>query len=281
MSVIKRFIKRFRRMSLIYRYLRDGLEVSKKPTLSTLGFNFQGNNIMKNGIFEPEETRIFMSLVKQVDTFVNIGANIGYYSCIALNLEKHVVAFEPIEHNVKILMNNIAANNWESRVEIYPIALSNGVGITKIHGGGTGASLIEGWAGADDNYFTLIPTSTLDLVLNTRFSGRKLLILVDIEGSEKMMLEGATSIISMTPKPIWIMEITFNEYWSEEGTLNPNLIETFNFFWKNDYDSWLISNQPRIVLAHEILSMVESGIDTLIHRNFIFIEKGLEPYSIK
>jgi hypothetical protein len=77
------------------------------------------------------------------------------------------------------------------------------------------------------------------------------------------------------------MEITFKEHWSQEDTLNPNLIETFNFFWKNDYDSWLISDQPRIVLPNEILSMVESGIDTLIHRNFIFIEKGSNPYFIK
>jgi hypothetical protein len=77
-----------------------------------------------------------------------------------------------------------------------------------IYGGGTGASLIKGWADAIDTDSTLVPCSTLDTVLRGRFSDARCLLMVDIEGAEKLMLEGASSFLDMSPKPIWFMEIS-------------------------------------------------------------------------
>ena len=134
--IAKPIVERIPRLAMLYRYLRDSWQINKEPQETAMGFKFVGDQSMQNGQFEPEETQIVKNILPNVDVVINVGANIGYYCCIALSQEKHVVAFEPITLNLRYLMRNIIANNWESRIEVFPIALSNSVGIVEIYGGG-------------------------------------------------------------------------------------------------------------------------------------------------
>jgi FkbM family methyltransferase len=239
-----------------------------------MGFKLAGNQSMQQGSFEIEETEVTRKILKKVDTLINVGANIGYYCCIALSLGKHVVAFEPIPSNLNYLLRNIKANNWEDEIEVFPLALSNKVGIIKMYGGGTGASLVKGWAGSSEKYVTLVPNSTMDIVLGSRFQGDKLFIIVDIEGAEKLMLEGASSFLFMKPKPIWLMEISVSEHQPKGNNINPNLFATFEMFWDMDYEAWTADKQCRRIHPDEVKSIVKSNRDTLLTHNFLFIERG-------
>jgi FkbM family methyltransferase len=154
---------------------------------------------MENGSFEPIETSLVKRIFPKVDFVVNVGANIGYYVCQALHSNKKVFAFEPIEKNIKYLLRNIKANNWQDNCEIFPVALGNKNTILEIYGGGTGASLIKGWAGTHERFSTLVPCLTLNDLLGNRLSGNNIFIIVDIEGAENMMLEGATKLLEMNP----------------------------------------------------------------------------------
>ena len=62
---------------------------------------------MQIGEFEPEETEIFLSIIKDVDVLVNVGANVGYYCALALSHNKYVYAFEPIQLNLNTLLKNM------------------------------------------------------------------------------------------------------------------------------------------------------------------------------
>src|SRR5450759_2502133 len=108
------------------------------PKDTPMGFKLIGHESMEKGLFEPEETHIVGKLLDQVDAFVNVGANIGYYCCLALLKNKPTIAFEPEPQNLKFLLKNIKANNWGDKIEIYPIAISSGVGVVDIYGGTTG-----------------------------------------------------------------------------------------------------------------------------------------------
>lgn len=110
------------------------------PKETPMGFKLIGNESMEQGLFEPEETYLICKLLDHVDTFLNVGANIGYYCGHALLKKKPTIAFEPEPQNLKYLLKNIKANNWESMIEIYPVAMSNKVGIVEIYGGSTGVS---------------------------------------------------------------------------------------------------------------------------------------------
>ena len=270
-------VERYSKLAMTYRYMRDSWkQIYKEPQETSMGFKLSGNLAMQNGQFEPEETQIVKRILSHVDVVINVGANIGYYCCIALSHKKYVVAFEPIDLNFRYLLRNITANNWESRIEVYPIALSNKVGVIDIYGRGTGASLVKGWAGTPEKYVNLVPSSTLDNMLGSRFQSKRCLMIVDIEGAEHLMLEGASSIIDMEPKPIWMMEISTIEHQPKGISINPNLSSTFQIFWNRGYEAWTADKQCRIIHPDEIEEIVKSGIGTLQTHNFLFIEKGIK-----
>ncbi|MCC7361494.1 MAG: FkbM family methyltransferase [Anaerolineales bacterium] len=273
-SLLKSIAERFPKIALTYRLVRDGWQAFDKPEETPLGFKFVGNRAMRQGAFEPEETEIVLRLLQSVDVFLNAGANIGYYCCIALSRNKPVVAFEPMALNLQCLLVNVKANNWESMLEAFPLALSNKVGIVEMYGSGTGASLVKGWAGTSEQNATLVPTSTLDIVLGARFQGRRCLILVDIEGAEKQMLEGASTFLCFEPKPIWMVEISVSEHQPQGTKVNANLLETFQIFWARGYEAWTANKQCRQVHPEELEAIVTSGNDTLHTHNFLFMEKG-------
>ncbi|NOT97676.1 MAG: FkbM family methyltransferase [Sideroxydans sp.] len=271
---MKPVIEYFPNLAMAYRHVRDSWQIYEEPQETPMGFKFVANQLMQSGQFEPEETKIVNQIVPCVDVVINVGANVGYYCCIALSLGKYVVAFEPINVNLRYLLRNIKANNWESRIEVYPMALSNKVGVIEIYGGGTMASLVKGWAGTPEQHVTLVPSTTLDNALNTRFQGKLCFMLVDIEGSEQLMLEGASLIINMVPRPVWMIEVSISEHQPKGIIVNPNLSSTFNLFWNNGYEAWTADSQCRIICPDEIKKIVETGMDTIHAHNFLFIEKG-------
>lgn len=266
--------RRLPSVAMAYRYIRDNGRIMDEPRETSMGFKMLGNKPMAEGDFEPDETAIVRVLLDSVDVVVNAGANIGYYCCLSLQQGKHVVAFEPMVSNLRYLYSNIRANHWDDMIEIFPLALSNRIGIIDIFGGGTGASLVKGWSEAPDDYVNVVPTSTLDIVLGSRFIGMKCLLIVDIEGSELLMLEGASLFLSADPKPMWMVEIAVTEHQPQGIAINPHLLSTFRTFWERGYESWTADKSLRLVQPDEVNNIVKSGTDTLFTHNFLFIEEG-------
>jgi FkbM family methyltransferase len=271
---IKQIIGKFPRLMKIYWHIRYGRQILDEPIVTPLGFKIIGNTAMEQGTFEPEETEIVIQILQKVDVFVNIGANIGYYCCMALNCGKKTIAFEPMQFNLQYLYKNIKANHWEDKIEVFPVALSNNYGIIDIYGFGTGASLIKGWSQTPEKCLTQVPVTTLDKVLGSRLGDNRVFILADIEGAEKYMLEGAACFLNQEPKPIWMIEICIEEHQPQGTMINPNLLSTFNIFWEAGYEAWTADKQFRIVTCDEISNIVCTGIDTINEHNFLFIEDG-------
>ena len=267
-SFIKPVIERFPKIARIYRGVRDQLRSMEEPKPTPWGFKLAGNSAMAQGTFEPIETEFVRKLLNEIDVLVNVGANIGYYCCHALSIGKPVIAFEPMERNLQYLCKNIKANDWRG-AEIFPIALSNNVGILEIYGGNTGASLLKGWAGIPESYMTLVPCSTMDLLLNTRLQGKRALILVDIEGAEKWMLEGASQTLVNDPPPIWVIEITSKELQPHGAKMNPNFQATFEIFFQHGYEAFDLEQNMRSV-TREYIEGVFKGAIELNSNNFVF-----------
>lgn len=246
----------------------------KEPQDTPLGFKFCGNPSMIQGTFEIEEVKVVEKILPFVDVFINIGANIGFYCCIALKHGKYTVAFEPMESNLKYLYKNLVSNAWDKNIEVYPIALGNRSGLINIYGMGTGASLVEGWAGTSSDYKTVVPVFTLDVLLGNRFDGKQIFFVVDIEGAEDSMLEGARKYLSLQPKPFWMVEISITDHWPDGIRINPHLLETFQKFWGMGYEAWTANQKFRLITEEEVRQIKETGCDTILTYNFLFIEKG-------
>ena len=242
--------------------------------MTPMGFKFLGNEAMEAGVFEPEETRLLGALMAQCDHFVNVGANIGYYCCLALQQNIPVIAFEPENGNLLVLLRNIRENGWNDSIEIHPVAVSDKPGIVDIYGSGTGASLLRGWANTPVDLVASIPASTLDLSLGQRLQGRRALILIDIEGAEYYALKGAVLTLNQDPKPVWIVEICSHQHQPAGVAVNPRLLDTFDLFWNAGYVAYTVAETPRQIQRSEIKAIAKGGTDTLHLHNFIFVDKA-------
>ena len=263
------FLQQLKSFERTYRYHRKTLRTAP---VTPDGFKLFGSRAMQDGRFEPLETKLVKQILHYSDTFINVGANVGYYCCHAIQQGVPVYAFEPVDLNVRYLLSNIKANGWEEKVEIYPVALGAKPGILDIFGGGTGASLIKGWADTPETDVMPVPVLTLDLVLGKRLLGKKNFIMIDIEGAEMFMLEGSETFLAAEPKPIWMIEICVHQHQPEGIAINPNLVRTFEYFWRNGYQAWTAAENPRRVDAKEVEAIVSSGNNTFETHNFIFAE---------
>ena len=83
--------------------------------------------------FEPEETAFVESVLKPGDTFVDVGASIGWYTLNAarkVGASGRVYAFEPDPRSVELLRKNVAANGLDN-VTVVPKAVSETTGSKK------------------------------------------------------------------------------------------------------------------------------------------------------
>lgn len=242
--------------------------------MTPYGFKLGGGNsvhhkAMQEGRFEPEEIAIIRHRLEDADVFVDVGANIGFYSCMALHAGKHVVAVEPQDGNLRHLYANLQANGWEN-AEIFPLGLGSIPGLAYLFGpSSTGASMIPGWAGASRRIRRTIPVTTLDILLGNRFHGKKLFIKIDVEGVEREVLKGAGSVLAISPKPTWMVEICLKEYYP--GGMNPNYEETFRLFWENGYEARTAGNDYLIVTPEDIARHVRNGRSDSGVINYLFL----------
>ncbi len=266
--IILPLLRRFPTLYAAVRGASAHRAVSRLPVETPLGFKMCGLRQMETGEFEPDETRQVAALLHEATVLVNIGANTGYYVCLARKAGAKVVAIEPLDQNVQILQRNVMANGWND-VEIFPVGLGDRVDVLKLYGGGTAASLIEGWAGASREYYRLVPVSTLDIVLGDRFAGEKILILMDVEGFELNVLRGALRQFTRKPSPVWFIEVCIDEHQPNGVRINPNLIETFGMFWRHGYRAEKAGSESGAVSEADVRAWAAGNQLPKTH-NFIF-----------
>jgi len=87
------------------------------------------NHIKKYKAFEPYIGEVLIEIFKkyknQQYTFIDIGANIGYFSLLAAYFGLNVISFEPIHKNYSLFYNSILQNNLDHKITVYKNALYN------------------------------------------------------------------------------------------------------------------------------------------------------------
>jgi FkbM family methyltransferase len=268
---IRPLIERHPFLCMAYRTIRDAWVMDhQKPEVTQHGFRFMGLRIMQDGSFEPEETALIKRYLPEAEVFVDVGANSGFYTCLAKSQGKYTIAIEPMVENQSYLYANLLANGWTD-VEVWPVGVGYKPGLARFYGGGTGASLISGWADASPVYRCTAALSTLDILLGKRFQGKRLIIKMDVEGAEYEALRGATSVLKMTPRPLWLVEIAFSEH--HPGGFNPHYQATFDLFWRAGYRAYRVGPVIREISETEMVASLLKGEGPIASGNFFFEAK--------
>jgi len=125
--------------------------------------------------------------------FIDVGANIGLYSCIAGHhrVAPRIVAFEPDPGNFSGLVRNIALNKLGSLIEARPDAVGEAEGEAYLLAGplaNSGLSAIR----PDGTHRVRVTALDRTFALH----GETIAVKIDVEGDEPSVLRGATSLFS-------------------------------------------------------------------------------------
>jgi FkbM family methyltransferase len=149
-----------------------------------------------NEIYEPLETDLLKKNLKVGQTFVDVGANIGYYTLLAARLlgpKGKVYAFEPDPDNFRLLQKNVAANGY-SNVTLVNKALSNKEGTVKLYRSQSNRGDHRIYDSHDGRPSVEIKTMTLDRFFLNRDKVIHF-IKMDVQGAEAAALSSMKGLV--------------------------------------------------------------------------------------
>jgi FkbM family methyltransferase len=163
-----------------------------------------GKRILREGNYEADLTSAFGELLQPGQTFVDVGANEGWFSMLAAKLigpSGRVLACEPQERLWPVIIKNIFLNGF-ANVQLLPFAIAEKPGEAVINlypSVNTGSSNISNtkrrWE--TQQRIKLLPLTD---ILGSLQSGNVDLMKVDVEGFEHKVLQSAGEHLGSTIK---------------------------------------------------------------------------------
>ena len=187
--------------------------------------------------FEKYETALMESQINIDGVFVDVGANIGYYSLLMAKICKKVYAIEPDAECFEILKKNVEENNLKN-VVLLKMAASNKKEkkylIKDKENQGNGRIQSTPIPSFDKEgrrtFYDEVITDTLDNIL--KIEQKISCIKIDTQGWEAQVIEGAKKMLKRD-EPTLFLEYTPSEY------MNNKMI---NFLKKNYKNIWSIND---------------------------------------
>jgi FkbM family methyltransferase len=201
--------------------------------------------------------------------FWDIGANIGLYSIYAAikfnNVE--IICFEPSTSNTRTLSRNISINNLESKISIFPLALSDKKNIISYF---NETSFLEGSAISNfnsnidyrgkivrknqiKNKYNLFGTSIDNLILNKILKVPNY-IKIDVDGIEHLILKGAKNLLKNNNLKELLIEM--NSTYSKQFEFINTLMEVNNFKKIVSTNRNLLNNKSYKLKLNETVNVV-------------------------
>ncbi len=155
--------------------------------------DFIQRSIYLTGVWDDGVGAAMRRILKPGNLFVDVGANVGYFSLLAARLGAKVIAFEPNPDCLTAFSHNIALNNFAG-VDLRPIGIADRRRRDVLYvesEENLGAGTLKTVSGQP----VVIDLDTLDAQLADR---SPTVIKFDIEGAELMAIRGAAEVLART-----------------------------------------------------------------------------------
>jgi FkbM family methyltransferase len=212
--------------------------------------------------YEPFTRTVIEMLSAQARVFIDVGANIGFFSLVAgvLNPQLKLVAFEPNPRMFKLLLVNKRVNGL-SNLTVEPLAVSNheGIGQLFLSPSNMSASLEPDFQ-ADFNPALgsiAVERITLDSYVQQHGISGPVLLKVDVEGHDRAFLEGAQATIDRL-RPDMVLEVLRD--------FEPSVLEQFK---RSGYGFYRITHEGLI----ESKAVTLTRIGDFVFYNYLFTTK--------
>jgi len=192
------------------------------------------------GTYESETQSLFRSLLTPGAAMVDVGANLGFFSLLGsqcVGPSGRVYAFEPNPDVYALLVKNVEVNGFQNIVRTFKKAVSNEEGFRTVFLGHVGSEFSSFFETAGTGSESIIvETVTLDDFFRAEGWPAVHLIKMDIEGGEKLALEGMRELVSSNPGLKLVIELA-PAFQRAAGFSPEELFETlltlgFRSFWE-------------------------------------------------
>jgi len=198
-----------------------------------------GKSISENHTWEPPMTAALQKHLRQGMVFLDIGANIGYFTMLAAQAvgpSGQVFSFEASQANASLIYLSARLNKFDN-VHIFPFALASSRGTWVYESFSSNGRLVP-----FDANFQLLPGRTLvyAMPLDGLLHDQKRVdvIKIDIEGAEYMALEGAKELLRRC-RPVIFSEFSPFQLKSTSGKSGRDYLELLRSL---NYDICLLSH---------------------------------------
>lgn len=157
-----------------------------------------GRSMLFYKYFEPRETCFMKKIIQPHFICLDIGANVGYYSLLFASLayKGKVYSFEPVPLGYHLLMANIEINNFEN-IEAYNVALGEKNGRRSFSVASDSAfSSFKDVGRKKIKKVIDVDVVPLDEFVRENKIEKIDILKMDVEGAEKLVLNGAKNIFS-------------------------------------------------------------------------------------
>lgn len=151
-----------------------------------------GRNGCWLGTYEYENQLIFQEYIKPQQIVFDIGSHAGFFSLLASVLVEEkgkVIAFEPLPRNIFYFKEHLRLNNI-TNVELIEAAVSKTSGVTSFSQSNTGYQ-----GGISENGTIEVKLVSIDELILSKKIPIPDFMKIDVEGKEKSVLKGATSLL--------------------------------------------------------------------------------------
>lgn len=145
---------------------------------------FKDITYISEGTYEFGEVKL-----KANDVVIDAGANIGMFSAFAAGKGCQVFAFEPVSTTVEVLRETAVI--YPENIQLKPYALASKAGDDVIHLAADSGSCTMLDNFIEESSQQVIKTTTIDYFVQEQCLQRVDFIKADIEGAERLMLQGA------------------------------------------------------------------------------------------
>lgn len=167
------------------------------------------------GFEAPLPTVLTLLVRRWPDTFLDVGANTGFYSLLAVTAHRRVraLAFEPVPEIAELLRANLAANPQGGRVQVRAVAIGEHRGTADLHLPPAQADgTVETSASLNPEFkerierVVRVDADTLDGAWSSAGRPSVSVVKVDVEGAEPKVLAGAGELIDAC-RPVLSVEV--------------------------------------------------------------------------
>ena len=218
---------------------------------------FHERNLFFWGTWTLNIEQVMRSVLRPGHTFVDVGANVGYFTLLGAQLvgpTGHVLAFEPSPSNRDQLRQNVALNGGDN-IQVYEYALSDRPGVVDLFQPASDCTMtsMRPAVGAELKTEALrvsVPTIPLDALIPESQRQSIALIKLDIEGAEYLAVRGMTGLLDSRPGPDLICEVC-DHYLQQLGS---SAAELLAFLGELGYRAYIMRDAQLLELSAVHLS---------------------------